>query len=175
MKRLALGIIIFLTVYVAISAADKNGKVAVIDLERIFVTFTHERTVRNELSKAIDSAKREIEKHVRDITALKSKIEDATLSESRRRALKLDLEVLQNDLSRVLKQQENLLLQKEEEITQSILRDVQEATSLVAHEKDISLVIEKRESTIIFALDDFDITEDVIKQMKKINRERDKN
>lgn len=152
--------------------ADRDTKIAVIDIEKIYTELSKEEEVQEELKEEIADAKRRVERAIADIKKLKQKMRSGSLSESRIEEVQYEIEEMEHDLSVLLKEQENILLEKEEEISQRILLEIQEAAEKIAREKKIDLIFIRRDSGVIYADSDYDITTDVIQYMQKRKRER---
>ncbi|MCB9073077.1 MAG: OmpH family outer membrane protein [Bdellovibrionaceae bacterium] len=165
MKKLMLMMIVSLFAMVA-SAEFKAG---VIDMQKAIQSTKAGKKAKDELEKEFEKKKVDLKKKEDDLKKRAEEFEKKKMvladksREEQQIALQQDMMKFREDLNK----SQMMIQQKERELTKPILDKLQKAISDVAKEKDLSVVLEKTEQSVMWAKADMDITEEVIKKADK--------
>lgn len=159
----------------AFAAQIKPVKVAVIDVEKVFSELSFDRRIKSDLRKAIKEAKDDISDKIKDIEKINKKLEDEGNSEKRNLQLREQLDFLETELVELVKKHEELISREEDNISESIMRSIYQASAMVANNQGVDLIIERKKAGVIFAKINLDITDDVVKYLQKMIREGEMN
>ena len=152
MNKKYLGIMIIAGIVIAITAffnpfstlarGEAEGRIAFVDVQKVFELHPDKSTAEKELNEAAQLMQSELEEKANDLSQEK-----------------------QQDL---LTEYQNKLSEKEQQLIQSVLQEIEDAIKSVAEEKQVKLVLDKR--NVIYG--GYDMTQDVIDYINE-KREND--
>ena len=128
-------------------AAASNGRVAIVDIQRILARSVAGAAAREQLEKMRD----ELEK------------KGQLLSAEARREKQDALERKVRDVRRLVDDLQAQLQKKEDALLQKVLQDVAGLIQRLGKEKGYAVVVERQRAGVLYASADSDLTEDVLK------------
>ena len=115
---------------------EAAGRIAVVDVQEVFEAHPEKESAEEQLNKEAQSMQSDLEDEAKDLTGEKKQ--------------------------QLVQDYQSQLSQKEQELIKGILKKIQEAIKEVAAEKDVKIVMEKK--NVIYG--GYDLTQDVIDYIK---------
>jgi outer membrane protein len=147
------------------AASISNGRVAIVDIQRILARSVAGAAAREALEKdkagmqkQLDGQKVELEK-MRDELEKKGQL----LSADARREKQDALERKVRDVRRLVDDLQAQLQKKEDALLQKVLQDVAGLIQRLGKEKGYAIVVERQRAGVLYASTDADLTEDVLR------------
>ena len=112
----------------------------------------------------LESRQKTLEEKQKKIQSLKEELEKkrSVLSEDARKAKEEEIERLGRDFQRTAADYQVELQKKQNEITQSMLKEIRQLINDFAQKEGYNLIFEKAEQIILFATPEVDITDKII-------------
>lgn len=164
MKRIfALVLMVLLALPAVAAAADV--KVGYVDLQKALNLSRAGQAAKEKISEKVKGYEGTIETRQQELQKLKDELEKKALllSEEARSEKERDYQQRLKEFQRFTKDIQDELQQKDADYTRDILEDLFEVIEEVSAEEGYSLVLEKTESSILYAADQIDLTNAVIK------------
>jgi outer membrane protein len=151
------------------ASAVADLKIGIIDMQKAIQSSSAGKKAKKEVEADFEKKKKELKKKEDD---LKKKVEEfekkkAVLSDKVREEQQADLQKEMIQFREELGKSQMTIQQKERELTKPILEKLQKVIAEVSKEKDLSVVFEKAEQSVMFAKSELDITDEVIKRADK--------
>ncbi len=139
-------------------------KVGVVDLYRVLNESEEGKKAVNELQSMFDSRQKTLEEKQKKIQNLRDEYEKkkAVLSEEARKSKEDEIERLGRELQRTAADYQVELQKKQNEITQSMLKEIRQIINDFAKKEGYSLILEKVEQIVIYSTPEVDITDKII-------------
>ncbi len=139
-------------------------KVGVVDLYRVLNESEEGKKAVNELQSMFDSRQKTLEEKQKKIQNLRDEYEKkkAVLSEEARKSKEDEIERLGRELQRTAADYQLELQKKQNEITQSMLKEIRQIINDFAKKEGYSLILEKVEQIVIYSTPEVDITDKII-------------
>lgn len=155
-------ILVFSFIYVSVAKAEL--KVGVVDLYRVLNESEEGKKAVTELQNMLESRQKTLEEKQKKIVALKEEYDKkkSVLSEDARKAKEEEIDRLSRELQRTAADYQVELQKKQNEITQSMLKEIRQIINDFAQKEKYNLIIEKAEQIIIFVTPDVEITDQII-------------
>lgn len=164
MKRFLIFFISLGLVLAFTTLAKAEIKIGVVDLFKILNESEEGKKAVGELQSMVDSRQKALEEKQKKIQALKEEYDKkkAVLSEDARKAKEEEIERLGRDLQRSAADYQVELQKKQNEITQSMLKEIRQIINDYAKKEGYNLIIEKAEQLILYSTLEVDITDKII-------------
>ena len=166
MKRLAAGILIATTISYAGLGLAAGLKIGYVDIASIFDQYSETKKAKLVLEKEIKSKQDTIQKMSDEVKNLREDLEaqqsSIAIEDKVNKAQEIDRKA--QELQKFTEDSENELSKKESDLTQNILAKIYAAVQQVGKEKSFSLILDK--NNVIFGIDSWNITEDVLKTVE---------
>lgn len=169
-------IILLLSILAAgLIAEERFTKVGYIRLDQIYATLSKDKEARDALNLLVADAKKKIEDLAAQIKQLKQRLEtDTTLSENRKKELRNDIDWKNDELTKLVKEQEQSINQKGDDYLRESNRKISEAVRALARKEGYSMIFVREESGLMFAEPEYDISTKVIDYLKQLAKEAGK-
>ncbi len=169
MKRIlvAVSIVLCITAGAVSKATAAEGlKIGIVDLFRALNESDAGKKAKTDLEALIKSKQIAIDEKGKKLEALKGDLEKQTaiISAEARKAKEEELERLVRDFQRIVADSQAEVKKKEGELTGGILKDLRDAINKIAQEEGYSLILERAEGLVLYAVKPLDITDKVIKR-----------
>jgi len=159
-------IVVFAMVFALsfVSLAYADLKIGVVDLYRVLNESEEGKKSVNELQSMLESRQKTLEEKQKKIQSLKEELEKkrSVLSEDARKAKEEEIERLGRDFQRTAADYQVELQKKQNEITQSMLKEIRQLINEFAQKEGYNLIFEKAEQIILFTTPEVDITDKII-------------
>jgi outer membrane protein len=160
-------VLVFAVVFLSIlfvSSAHAELKIGVVDLYRVLNESDEGKKAVSELQGMVESKQKSLEEKQKKITALKEEYDKkkSVLSEDARKTKEEEIERMGRDLQRTAADYQVEIQKKQNEITQSLLKEIKQIINDIAQKENYNLIIEKTEQLILFNSPDVEITDKVI-------------
>ncbi|MEN2994565.1 MAG: OmpH family outer membrane protein [Thermodesulfovibrio sp.] len=164
MRKFLFLVFIFIFTLSCVSFAHAEVKIGVVDLYRVLNESEEGKKSINELQSMFEARQKTLEEKQKKIQSLKEELEKkrSVLSEEARKAKEEEIERLGRDLQRTAADYQVELQKKQNEITQSMLREIRQIINDFAKKEGYSLILEKVEQIILFTTPEVDITDKII-------------
>lgn len=164
MKRSFVFIVILFFSCVFISNAQAEIKIGVVDLFKVLNESEEGKKSINELQSMVDSRQKSLEEKQKKIQALKEEYDKkkSVLNEEARKSKEEEIERLSRDLQRTAADYQVELQKKQNEITQSMIKDIRIVINEFAQKEGYNIVLERAEQFIIYITPNIDITDKII-------------
>ncbi len=156
---ISLGLILAFT-----TLAKAEIKIGVVDLFKILNESEEGKKAVGELQSMVDARQKTLEEKQKKIQALKEEYDKkkAVLSEDARKSKEEEIERLGRDLQRTAADYQVELQKKQNEITQSMLKEIRQIINDYAKKEGYNLIFEKAEQFILYSTTEVDITDKII-------------
>jgi len=146
------------------SALAQEPKIGYVDLQRALNESAAGKKAKEEVKVQVDKLQVDLKKQRDEIDRLKEQIEKKSLvlKEEERRNLEKDYEKRLRDFERAYKDSQAELQTKDNELTGSILRELQEVIHDVGEREGFLLILEASSNVVLFGAKSADLTERII-------------
>lgn len=166
MARMMLGVLFF-TLFFAGREAGANA-VGFVDLQKAIQSTSAGKKAKEQLDAEFQKRKAKLDKKKADIEAMGKDLEKKKSLMSEEALQRRQLEI-QEEMMRFQKEvgENQLEIQKkEEELVKPIMEKMRKVVEKVAKDKGLSMVLENK-GQVLFAKDEVDLTDEVVKQFEK--------
>jgi outer membrane protein len=162
-KLSVLAIALSLSVPALASAADL--KVAYVDFQRVLLDVDDGKAAKARLQKWLESRQKEIDAEQETLRKEKETLDKqaSAMSEETRIQKATDLQKKVYDLAQKWEKSRAEAADKERKEMEPIIGKIDEVIRRIAERDGLSMVFEKRDSGLVFALDQYDLTTEVIR------------
>ena len=153
----------------AAASAQKEVRIATVDMQRALQTVKDGMKARSELESAFNKKKGELQKEEAELKQMHEELKKQSMVLSEKAMVKKQSEMQE----RVMKFQEKTarsqaeIQQKEQELTAPIIDRLRKLIGKAAQDKGYTMVLERNENNVLFSLDEHDMTESVIELYNK--------
>lgn len=156
-----------LAMFFAANSSFAQGNMAIIDIEKVSKEAKVVKDITSKISKKRDQFQKEISAKEKTLEAEKTKIEakKGVLSEEKLEKEQKDFISKVEDLKKFAEKRDATLKKAYTDAIKKVNEKVGDIVAKIAKEKELSVVFPS--SQVIYALDNLEITEDVIKQLDK--------
>ncbi len=168
MKKILLAVSMLLCASIAFSA-EKTVKIGYMDLQKALNDSDAGKDAKNafnkrveELQKVLDEKQTEIKKMQDDLEKQKGFL----TSEARGEKEKTYQQKIK-DVQRFAKDSQEELQQRDAELTKKILIDLREVIKKIGNDEGYTIILERGESSVLYAAEGVDVTDKVIKAYNK--------
>ena len=170
--RLVLSVFIIILLCSFTAEAKKQQRVGCVDIQKVFEKAPGKSEAYTNLQKLKDTFIKEKEKMEAEIERLKKDLENTKLmiGETEVKKKELEIETKKQDLAKFIKDSNTNLEKKEDELIAPIVNKIRGIIETVCIKKGFNFVIDKS-TYILYVDEEFDLTEFVIEEMKKIAEE----
>jgi len=147
-----------------VSFARAELKIGVVDLYKVLNESEEGKKAVGELQNMLEQRQKALEEKQKKIQTLKEELEKkrSVLSEDARKSKEEEIERLGRDLQRTAADYQVELQKKQNEITQSMLKEIRQLINEFAQKEGYNLILEKAEQVILFTTPEVDITDKII-------------
>lgn len=141
-------------------------KIAYVDLQRALLEVEDGKKAKAKLKKEFDNKQSELDKKQAAVKKMKDDLEAGAMmmTEDAKRGKAMELQKQMYELQQLYLQLQGDLSQKEAEATKKIFDRMGKIIEQIGKEKKYDLILEKSESSVLYALPTMDITSDLIKR-----------
>ncbi len=149
--------------------ASAEFKGAYIDMQKAIQATSAGKKAKKELEGEFEKKKKDLKKKEEELKKRAEEFEKKkmVLADKNREEQQADLQQEMMKFREDLSKSQMLIQQKERDLTKPILEKIQKAIAEIAKDKDVSMVFEKGEQSVLWAKPEMDITDDVIKKADK--------
>jgi outer membrane protein len=147
------------------TAPGSNGRVAIVDIQRILARSVAGAAAREALEKDKAGMQRQLDGQKVELEKMRDELEKKgqLLSADARREKQDALERKVRDVRRLVDDLQAQLQKKEDALLQKVLADVAGLIQRLGKEKGYAIVVERQRAGVLYASADADLTEDVLK------------
>lgn len=163
--------ILFLTTF-CFSMSAFSANYAYVDLKLALETVKDGKKAKEKLEKEAEEKRKIIAKREKELQKLTSQFEKKALVMSNDKKVKEQQKIQKKMMEyRQLVQQSEMSMQKRQmELTKPIIESMRDVVEEIAKKKDFDLVYEKNQGAVLFAKDQVNVTNDVIKRYNEIHK-----
>lgn len=168
--KMALGLVLVLGVTAMSAPAFAAGpKIGYVDLQRALSEVSEGKAAKARLKKDFDAKQKTLTDKQESVKKLKDSLEAgaAMMTDDAKRQKAMELQQKMAELQELYMEMQRDLAQKEGEATQKIFKKMEKILRGIATEKGYDLILEKSESSVLFAKDSMDLTNELIKRYDK--------
>lgn len=146
-------------------ALASNGRIAIVDVQRILARSVAGAAAREALEKEKAVMQKQVDSQRAELEKLREELEKKgqLLSPEARREKQETLERKLRDTRRLVDDLQGTLQKKEDAMLQKVLQDVGGLIQKVGKERGFSVILERQRSGVLYASADVDLTDDVLK------------
>ncbi|HKW95065.1 MAG TPA: OmpH family outer membrane protein [Methylomirabilota bacterium] len=147
------------------AAQSSNGRVAIVDIQRILARSVAGAAAREALEKDKAGMQRQLDGQKVELERMRDELEKKgqLLSADARREKQDALERKVRDVRRLVDDLQAQLQKKEDALLQKVLQDVAGLIQRLGKEKGYAIVVERQRAGVLYASADADLTDDVLK------------
>jgi outer membrane protein len=145
--------------------AASNGRVAIVDIQRILARSVAGAAAREQLEKDKATMQRQLDGQKVELEKMRDELEKKgqLLSADARREKQDALERKVRDVRRLVDDLQAQLQKKEDALLQKVLQDVAGLIQRLGKEKGYAVVLERQRAGVLYASGDSDLTDDVLR------------
>lgn len=153
------------TLFVSLPVAAAELKVAYVDYQRILLEVDEGRAAKARLQKWLESRQKEIDKEQEVLRKEKEMLDKqaSAMSEQTRAQKATELQKKVFDLAQKWEKSRAEAANKERQEMEPIVARIDQVISKIAERDGLSMVFEKRDSGIVFVLNQYDLTNEVVR------------
>ena len=162
---------IALACILADAAWAQSPKIGYVNLQVALNESTKGKKAKGEFKKEVEKLQKGLEKQRDDLESLKNQLEKkaSVMKEAERTTLEEDYRRRLRDFERSYKDSQADLQRKDNELTASILSELQEVVVKYGERENYTLVLETTSSAVLYGSEDADITEEIIREYNRGN------
>jgi outer membrane protein len=178
MKRSLVALVALAMVVVLVPFQAKGQtpapKIAYVDLQKVMMESEKGKEARKGLMDEVDKRKKEVAQRQDDLQKMKDALEKqtATITPEARAEKEKQYQTKLKDYQRIATDYQTELQQKDQELTQMILKELEQIIKGVGDTDKYTLIFEKRQAGILFASPAIDITDKVILQYNQTAKKK---
>lgn len=164
--RLLLALGVFLMLSTTALQAFAQSKIAYVDLQRALLEVEDGKKAKAQLKKEFDQKQKELDKKQADVKKMKDDLEAGAMmmTDETRQQKAMELQKQMYELQQLYLTLQGDLSQKEAEATKKIFDRMGKIIEQIGKEKKYELILERTESSVLWALPEMDITSELIKR-----------
>ncbi len=149
--------------------AEESLKVGYVDLQRALTSVEEGKEARKRLKQDYQSKQQELNQKQKEVKKLKEELQNqsAMLSDEAKRKKQKELQKKMQELQQTYMTLQRDLSQKEAKETKDIFGEMRKIVEKIADEKGYDLVLEKKRSSVLYANDAMDLTDELIKRFEQ--------
>jgi outer membrane protein len=165
---LALGLVMGITV-TASTAFAQDTKIGYVDLQRALSEVSEGKKAKARLKKDFESKQQKLTNKQEDVKKLKQSLQSGAemMTDDAKRQKAMQLQQQMAELQQLYMEMQRDLAEKETQATQKIFKKMEKILNKIAKDKGYDLILEKTESSVLFAQDSMDLTDELIKRYDK--------
>ena len=142
----------------------KEQKIATVDMQKTLQTMESGKKAKAQLEKEFNSKRTQLQAEEAAIKKMSEEFKKKSLvmNDQARGKKQAELQERIMKFQELTARSQSEIQQKERDLTQPIVADLRTVISDIAKKRDYSLVLEKNENTVLFSMDQDDLTADVI-------------
>ena len=146
-------------------AATSNGRVAIVDIQRILARSVAGAAAREQLEKDKAAMQRQLDGQKTDREKMRDELEKKgqLLSADARREKQDAMERKVRDVRRLVDDLQAQLQKKEDALLQKVLQDVAGLIQRLGKDRGFSVVLERQRAGVLYSSNDADLTDEVLK------------
>ncbi|HBE02605.1 MAG: hypothetical protein A2096_03835 [Spirochaetes bacterium GWF1_41_5] len=168
--------LVMILVLPALLLPKKITKVGYIDIQKIINKVVTDQNLRSILENRRSDYLKNADRIAQEIQRLKERLntEGTSLTEERRTQILEEITFKEDELKQYLEEANKELSGKESELTYTLLKQIYQYIKKTAQTEGYTIIMEKN-SSLIFADDEFDITSKVIEELDKVKKKAEEN
>jgi outer membrane protein len=149
----------------AAAPAGSAGRVAYVDVQRVLARSAAGVAAREQLEREKATMQKEMESKRVELEKLREEIEKKgpLMTADARRDKQDQFERKRRDAARLVDDFQKELEKKEQGLLQKVLQDVSGVVEKVGKQRGLALIVERRGATVLYAAQDADLTDEVIR------------
>jgi outer membrane protein len=166
-KRFAVALGTFLLLFASASGAwAQDMKVGYVDLQRALLEVEDGKKAKARLKREFDKKQKQLDEKQKQVKKMKDELESGAMmmTEEAKRQKATELQKKMYELQQLYLQLQGDLTKKEAEATKEIFDRMGDIIQKIGRDKGYDLILEKTESSVLFARPSMDLTDEVIKR-----------
>jgi len=165
MKRIMILLAVFALILGGVNYAAAEVKVGYIDLQKVLNESSSGKVAKEKIAKKVKEYEVQIGAQQKELQAAKEELEKQALllSDEARSQKERDYQQKLKELQRFTKDIREELRMKDNDFTRKILDEIVKIVGKIGEEKGYTVIFEKNESSLIYASEQIDLTDQVIK------------
>jgi outer membrane protein len=153
----------------ASSAVAQEIKLGYVDLQRALNDSESGKRAKDRFKKEVDRLQGDLQKQKSQLEGLKEQLDKKSLvmKDEERRNLEKDYQKRLRDFERSYKDSQGELQQQDNELTASLLRDLQKVIEDYGKARSYTMILERSSSSVLYGADNVDLTDDIIAEYNK--------
>jgi outer membrane protein len=162
---LALGLVVGITT-TATTAFAQDTKIGYVDLQRALSEVAEGKKAKARLKKDFEAKQQMLTTKQEEVKELKQSLQSGAqmMTDDAKRKKAMQLQQQMAELQQLYMEMQRELAKKETKATQKIFKKMEKILNKIAEEKGYDLILEKTESSVLFAKDSMDLTNELIKR-----------
>lgn len=150
------------------AAEDSSLKVGYVDLQRALTSVEEGKEARQRLKQDYQSKQQKLNQKQKEVKKLKKELQQqsAMLSEEAKRRKQKQLQKKMRELQQTYMTLQRDLSKKEASETKEIFKEMRAIVEEIANEKGYDLVLEKKRSSVLYANEAMDLTDELIERFE---------
>lgn len=163
---------VILGIALASAALAEDPKIGYVDLQRALNESDTGKKAKEEFKVEVDKLQARLKRQKDEIDNLKEQIEKKSLvvKEEQRSDLEDDYRKKLRDFERNYKDSQTDLQKKDNELTGTILKDLQEVIREYGQKEDYTVILENSSSAVLYGAKNADLTDEIIRQYNSRKR-----
>ena len=171
-KSIFMSLLFTVLVFFPMSAFAEETKLAYVDLQAALSTSSAGKSARDMFQREVDRIQKDLYVKQNDLKRLKDELEKQglLLSEETKVEKEREYQDKLKAVQRYYQDAQEELQGKDAELTRSILIDLRRIIVNIGQEKGYDMILERNESSVLFAKESADLTSEVIKRLNEAKK-----
>ena len=164
-RRLVAVVVAVLTVFAGMSTATADDvKIGYVDLHQALEESERGQEIKAELEQEFQQRQQQLDEQQQQVMQQRQQMEQQAmmLSEEKRQEKAMELQQQMENLQQTYLTLQNELAQQEAQATQELFEEMQTVADEIGQEKGFTMIIEKTDTSILYAVDGLDMTDELI-------------
>lgn len=164
-------LILILTLALVVPQAyGAEGKIGYMDVQKAIQSTKAGKKARAELEKDFEKKKKSIQDKEKDLQKMQQDLEKKSMALSEEVKMRKEAEFRDEMLKyrEMVGKSQTEIQARERDLTAPILEKLKKAVEKVAKDKELSIVLERAEHSVVWADSSLDITDEVVKAFEKL-------
>lgn len=148
------------------AVADDDVKIGYVDLHRALEESDEGQKIKGELEQEFNQRQQQLDQKQQEVMQKREEMQQQAmmLSEERRQQMAMELQQEMQQLQETYLTLQNELAQQEAKATQELFERMRTVIEEIGEEKGFTMVIERTETSVLYAVDGLDLTDELIER-----------
>lgn len=171
-KNVSISVLFLVSLFLPLSVSAEETKMAYVDLQLALGSSNAGKSARNMFKGEVDRIQKDLDIRQNELKRLKDELDTQGLLLSEEAKMRKEKEYQEKlkAVQRYYQDAQEELQGKDAELTRSILIDLRKIIVDLGKEKDYTMILERNESSVLYAKDSADLTAELVKRLNELKK-----